>query len=121
MIASSSKISQIARLPLSFRTAKGLRGKAELLPKGPQWRAKPLKTVQPTKRPISLYYRDPLECLQSLFHSPLVADYIDLSPFRLFTAADKLMRVYTEWLSGDAAWEMQVCIRFYRLGPLVSF
>jgi hypothetical protein len=100
------------RLPLSFRTAKDLRGKAELLPIGPKWRGKPLVTAHPTKLPVRLYYRDPLECLQSLFHSPLVADHIDMTPFRLFTSAEKLMRVYTEWLSGDTSWEMQVISTF---------
>jgi len=30
------------------------------------------------------------------------------SPFRVFKTAEKLVRVYGEWMSGDVAWEMQV-------------
>jgi hypothetical protein len=44
--------------------------------KRPQWKFMPWETTQPTKRPLVLYYRkirNPLECLQSLFHAPLYA------------------------------------------------
>lgn len=40
--------------------------------------------------------------------SPLLQDHITLKPYQLYESAAKLMRVYTEWLSGDAAWQMQV-------------
>lgn len=57
---------------------------------------------------MTVYWRDPIQCLQALFHNPLVADHLDMTPFREFKTAEKLVRVYTEWMSGDAAWEMQV-------------
>lgn len=103
-----TKSPQILQLPLSFRTAKELRGRVEILPPGPQWKYKPLETNQPTKKPVKLFYRDGVECLESLFNNPLVASSIDLSPFRLFKSAEKLVRVFSEWMSGDTAWEMQV-------------
>jgi hypothetical protein len=93
---------------LSFRTASQLRARAELLPQGPQWFAKPWKTHHPTKLPISLYWRDPVACLESILHNPLIADHVDMVPFRLFKTAEKTMRIYTEWLSGDRAWNIQV-------------
>ena len=40
--------------------------------------------------------------------NPLVKDDISFSPFKLYNSATKLMRIYTEWLSGDKAWNMQV-------------
>ena len=40
--------------------------------------------------------------------NPLVQDHISFSPFRLYESAAKVMRVYTEWLSGDQAWDIQV-------------
>ena len=40
--------------------------------------------------------------------NPLVKDSIGFAPFQLFKTAEKTMRIYTEWLSGDAAWSMQV-------------
>ena len=79
-----------------------------MLPRGPEWRCKPWETAYPTKKPLHLYYRDPLECIQSILYHPLVKDFIKLSPFRLYESAAKTMRFYTEWLSGDVAWSMQV-------------
>jgi Plavaka transposase len=70
---------------------------------------KQLQTEYPTKNKMYLYYRDPVECLKSLLRSPLLKDHLDFTPRRLFENAEKLVRVYTEWLSGDAAWSMQVC------------
>ncbi|KAM6504101.1 hypothetical protein JOM56_001044 [Amanita muscaria] len=97
----------IKGLNLSFSTGKKLRGLAEMLPKGPEWQCKPLETVYPTKRPLQLYYRNPLECIQSILYHPLLKDFIRLTPFRLYESAAKVMRLYTEWLSGDVAWSMQ--------------
>ncbi|KAF8814617.1 hypothetical protein BYT27DRAFT_7326430 [Phlegmacium glaucopus] len=97
----------IKGLNLSFRTGKRLRGLAEMLPKGPEWQCKPWETLYPTKKPLYLYYRDPLECIQSILYHPLVKDFIKFSPFRLYESAAKAMRIYTEWLSGDVAWSMQ--------------
>ncbi|KAJ7911544.1 hypothetical protein B0H13DRAFT_2328201 [Mycena leptocephala] len=95
------KLRLTARMNLSFKTANDLRSRIESLPKGPVWKATPWKSNYPTKRPLTLYYRDPLECLQSLLGNPLVQDFIQYTPFRLWKSAEKLMRVYTEWLSGD--------------------
>jgi hypothetical protein len=47
-------------------------------------------------------------CLESILHNPLIADHIDMVPFQLFKTAEKTMRIYTEWLSGNQAWDIQV-------------
>jgi hypothetical protein len=99
---------QIKGLKLSFGTAKKLRGLAELLPKGPVWQCKVWKTVYPTKKELTLFYRDPLECIQSILHNPLMKDHLELKPLRIFESASRAMRIYTEWLTGNAAWSMQV-------------
>jgi hypothetical protein len=96
-------------LPLSFRTAKELRGRAELLPRGPIWKCKPWPVTHPTKSPVQLFYRDPIECIISLLNSPLSANDIEFTPYRVFRTAEKLVRVYSEWMSGNVAWDMQVC------------
>ena len=83
-----------------------------MLPAGPKWKAKPWTTTHATKTPVTLYYRDPIECLQSLLRSPLLANQLEFVPYRLYKTADKLMRVYSEWMSGEAAWEMQVSPHF---------
>jgi hypothetical protein len=79
-----------------------------MLPPGPKWQAKPWDAGRPTKSEITLYYRDPIECIASLFNSPLLADQLDLVPYRLYQTAEKTMRIYDEWMSGDNAWDMQV-------------
>ena len=79
-----------------------------MLPKGPEWRCKPWETAHATKKPLHLYYRNPLECIQSILYHPLVKDFIRFNPFHLYESATKAMRLYTEWLSGDVAWSMQV-------------
>jgi hypothetical protein len=79
-----------------------------MLPSGPKWRAKPWNVGHATKSAITLYYRDPIECVASLFNSPLLADQLDLVPYRLYETAEKTLRIYDEWMSGDNAWEMQV-------------
>lgn len=87
---------------LSFHTANDLQNHAEILPLGPSWKSKPWPTLIPTKQKLFLYYRDPIDCLQSILHNPLVQDYIDFDPFQLFWSADSAMHVYMEWLSGNA-------------------
>ena len=75
---------------------------------GLRWISKKIEPESPAKKDLILYYRDPLLCLQYLMLSPLVKDHISFSPFKLYESATKLMRTYTEWLSGDKAWNMQV-------------
>ena len=73
--------SWIQGLSLSFRSAKALCARAELLPAVPKWKCKLIETLHPTKKPIHLFYRDPLECLQSILENPLVKNFINFTPF----------------------------------------
>ncbi|KAH9018300.1 hypothetical protein EDB84DRAFT_1589970 [Lactarius hengduanensis] len=84
---------------LSLELISGL-GLAEMLPKGPE-------CPYPTKKDVALFYRGPLECIQSILSNPLVNDYIRFTPFRVYESAVSAMRIYTEWLTGDVAWSMQ--------------
>jgi Plavaka transposase len=108
---------QVKGLNLSFGTAKRLRGLAEMLPKGPVWQCKVWNTVYPTKKKLTLFYRDPLKCIQSILHSPLMKDYIKFKPLRIFESASRAMRIYTEWLTGNAAWSHS-CRANYLMGQL---
>jgi hypothetical protein len=81
---------------------------AEKLPAGPQWKCKPLNPQAPTKRPVQLFYRDAIECLQALLQNPLVADHVEFTPLRVFKTAEKLVRKYSRWMTADVAWNMQV-------------
>ncbi|KAG0693455.1 hypothetical protein DFH29DRAFT_1007276 [Suillus ampliporus] len=94
-------------LPLSFSSAKELRGRAEMLPSGPCWMSQVITISHPTKSPVILYWHDPLECITSILNHPLFHDQLDFTPHKVYTTAQRLCQIYTEWISGDDAWNMQ--------------
>ncbi|KAG2087543.1 uncharacterized protein F5147DRAFT_781308 [Suillus discolor] len=102
-----SLILLIRRLKLLFSTTQELRSRAEMLPKGPSWKCQIIPSLHHTKNPIQLFWRDPVECLEALFSNPLFHDKLDFVPRRVYTTAARLTRVYSEWLTGDSAWEFQ--------------
>ncbi|KAG1824986.1 hypothetical protein EV424DRAFT_1471865 [Suillus variegatus] len=91
------QLSMIKRLKLSFNNAKDLRGQAEMLPKGPSWKCQVIPSLHGTK----------IECLESLFSNPLFHNQLDFVPHRVYKTAAQLLRVYSEWLTGDAVWSIQ--------------
>ncbi|KIK32479.1 hypothetical protein CY34DRAFT_27215 [Suillus luteus UH-Slu-Lm8-n1] len=84
-----------------------LRSRAEMLPKGPSWKCQLIPSLHGTKSPIQLFWRDLVECLESLFSNPLFHDQLDFIPRHIYKTAARLLRVYSEWLTGDAAWSIQ--------------
>ncbi|KAG1895266.1 uncharacterized protein F5891DRAFT_1194323 [Suillus fuscotomentosus] len=74
------QLSMIKHLQLSFKNAKDLRSQAEMLPKGPSWKCQLIPSLHGTKSPIRLFWRDPVECLESLFSNPLFHDKLDFIP-----------------------------------------
>ncbi|KAF9455600.1 hypothetical protein BDZ94DRAFT_1362207, partial [Collybia nuda] len=94
----------IKKSGLSFRTARELRGRAEMLPSGPEWKCIWLNNYRTRTGHVQhwLYH-----LIQSLLHNPLLNDHFSFTPMRLFDTATKAMRTYTEWMTGDAAWSMQ--------------
>ena len=112
-------LKQIKTLELSFHTAKVLRGRAELLPKVPQWKSQVIPmSPYSTKEPVILYYHDALECMEQLFGNPLFAGAIDFVPQKVYKTSEKLVREYSEWMTSDGAWEMQVSIPQSPVMPL---
>ncbi|KAJ3560440.1 hypothetical protein NP233_g10837 [Leucocoprinus birnbaumii] len=101
------KLSLIKKLSLSFATSRDLHSRNEILPSSAPWEYKPISTAVPTKSPVYLYYRNALKCLEDLLQSPLLKDHVQFTPFRLFSAADSAVRIYSEWLSGDRAWNLK--------------
>ncbi|KAG1808474.1 hypothetical protein EV424DRAFT_1574242 [Suillus variegatus] len=90
-------LEMIKSLPLSF----------QILPGGPPWMSQVIPTAHPTKSPVILYWRDPLECIASLLNHPFFHDRMDFTPRRVYATAQRLCRVYSEWMTGDNAWNMQ--------------
>ncbi|KAG2082123.1 uncharacterized protein F5147DRAFT_590497 [Suillus discolor] len=101
------ELPMIHRLKLSFRNAKELRSHAEMLPKGPSWKCQTIPSLNRTKGPIRLFWRDLVECLESLFSNPLFHDQLDFVPHHVYMTSAWLLHVYSEWLTGDSAWEIQ--------------
>ncbi|KAG1759112.1 hypothetical protein EDD22DRAFT_782983, partial [Suillus occidentalis] len=81
--------------------------RAEMLPKGLSWKCQVITSSHSTKHPIQLFWRDPVECLESLFSNPLFHDKLDFVPRCVYTTAAWVLRIYSEWLMGDFAWDIQ--------------
>ncbi|KAI5995031.1 hypothetical protein EDD15DRAFT_2142435, partial [Pisolithus albus] len=77
------------------------------VPSGPRWKCRSVKTESPTRRALQVFYRDAIECLQHLIHSPSNNGLIHFVPEKIYSAADRTQRIYTDWLTGDRAWELQ--------------
>ncbi|KAG0705982.1 hypothetical protein DFH29DRAFT_872715 [Suillus ampliporus] len=101
------KLRMIQNLQLSFSNTRELRSHAEMLPSGPSWKCQTIPSIHPTKLPIRLFWRDPVECLESLFSNPLFHNKLNFIPRCVYKTATQLLRVYSEWLTGDSAWDMQ--------------
>ncbi|KAI6027294.1 hypothetical protein PISMIDRAFT_8185 [Pisolithus microcarpus 441] len=97
----------IKELPLSFRTARELHLRAELLPSAPHWHSQVIRPQHPTKQSITLFYRDPIECIQSLLSHPLFESHVKFVPRKVWSTAAQLSHVYDEWLTGEHAWNLQ--------------
>lgn len=72
-----------------------------------------IETAHPTKNPVYLYWRDPLDCVASILSHPLFTDELDFIPRRVYTTSAKDCRVYSDWITGEEAWEMQVRVYYY--------
>lgn len=101
---------QIARLGLSFHCARTLRGRIELLPSGPAWKSTIVSMPgYESKDPLVFYYRDSMECVEFLLKNPLFSEEIEYQPRQDFDPTTG-RRVYSEWITSDGAWDLQVCI-----------
>ena len=55
-----------------------------------------------------LFYHDALEYVEYLFRNPTFTDQINFHPIQLYHNLEQTVRLYTEWMTDIAAWEMQV-------------
>ena len=89
-----------------------MRSRIEILPEGPSWSYKTVPMFVATKEPVILYYEDPIDCLKAIFSNPLFQDHLELIPYCVYKSADRKVCNYNEWMSGDAAWHIQVSFDF---------
>ncbi|KAG1902817.1 uncharacterized protein F5891DRAFT_948227 [Suillus fuscotomentosus] len=79
----------------------------EMLPSGPHWKYEDVVTDCPMKRPLCLFYRNVIGCLQSLLSDPQLADCIDFNCWKVYESADRLSRVYNSFMMGNHSWYLQ--------------
>jgi hypothetical protein len=107
---------QVQDRPLSFKSSRELRNLVEQLPSPPSWLS--TNVVVPggsSKKPLTLYYRDTLQCFRHLFGNPLFKNYMEYEPKRVWEDESMSSQIYTEMMTGELAWGIQVGIPFYRM------
>lgn len=86
-----------------------MRARIERLPSPPRWKEAEVEVQGgSTKKPLTLFYRDGLECFKFLFGNPLFRDHMDYAPRREYSTNDGRERLYNEIMTGDLAWSLQV-------------
>ena len=102
---------KVRQLSLSFATAKTLRTRMDNIPTAPEWKMQdiPIKGYE-TVKPVVLFYRDPLECIQALLRNPIFEGKWDFTPRKVYNDPGHRNRIYSEWMMSDGAWAAQVCI-----------
>jgi hypothetical protein len=103
-------LAKVQQRPFSFKSAKELQSRIEILPSGPQWLMQNVQVPgDPTSIDLTLYYRDSLEVFKFLFGNPVYTGFMTYEPHRIYTNRRREKRVYTDMMTGDWAWECQVC------------
>lgn len=102
-------VPQVQQRPLSFSSSREMRARNALLPATVPWKQVEVQVRGAvTKEPLTLYYRDALECFKRLFGNPLFSGYMDFIPRHEYTSEEKTERLYNELMTGDRAWALQV-------------
>lgn len=88
----------------------------EDLPKAPEWKMQEvfLNGYQ-TAKPIILFYRNPLECIQGFLQNPIFEGKWNFTAQRVYEDPNRQNRIYRDWMTGDGAWSIQVSISFLLL------
>ncbi|KAI6040096.1 hypothetical protein EDC04DRAFT_2602739 [Pisolithus marmoratus] len=74
----------------------------------------------PTKCKPTIYYCDPVECLQSPFSHPLFASHMSFILWRVWSSSAQIVHIYKDWMSGDHAWNLQILNSAMLLGVVLS-
>ncbi|KAH8983317.1 hypothetical protein EDB86DRAFT_2811651 [Lactarius hatsudake] len=103
------KLEWVQRLNPTFTSAHALRSLIESLPDPPRWYCDRMVIEgYETEHPIYFYWRDALSVIEYIFGNPVFASYMQYDPQRLWTDASRTERIYSEYMTGDFAWQSQV-------------
>ena len=107
---------QVRQRPLSFSSSREMRARAALLPATVPWKQVEVKVRGAvTKEPLTLYYREAIECVKFLWKNPIFSGHMDFIPRREYSSEEKTERLYNEMMTGDRAWSLQA-----NLSPQIS-
>ena len=88
-----------------------MRARMDQLPKAPKWKMQDVSIKgYETAKPGVLFYRDPLECIQTLLQNPIFEGKWDFTPRKIYDTPDRQNRIYGEWITSDGAWAAQAGI-----------
>jgi hypothetical protein len=76
------------------------------------WKTTELRFPNNDQESFTLYHRDPLEAIRSLWGDPSLAKDIVYKPSKVFQTASKEHRVYNEMWTGKWWWTAQVSNEF---------
>ncbi|CCA74944.1 related to Zn-finger domain-containing protein-Laccaria bicolor [Serendipita indica DSM 11827] len=100
--------------PFFIATAASLRDRIEMLPSlGPRWQAIDiLPGFGRPKQPATLFFRDPVEAIQSLLVHPELTEHLEYAPRREWTSGnrDDESRIYSEMFTGRWIWDQQAAL-----------
>ncbi|KAH8985112.1 hypothetical protein EDB86DRAFT_3066078 [Lactarius hatsudake] len=91
----------------TFTSAHALRSLIESLPDPPRWYCEEMIIEGYESEKITFYWRDALDVIEYIFGNPIFAPYMQYDPQRVWTDISKVERVYSEYMTGDFAWQSQ--------------
>ncbi|KAJ3816286.1 hypothetical protein EV361DRAFT_813345, partial [Lentinula raphanica] len=107
------------KLGLSYTNIAGLHKKIDnLRPRAGEWKVRKLRFKDEEDYEFTLRHRDILECIQSLWGDPALADHLVYRPKKIFQDEERKKRVYSEMWEGKWWQFTQVCIYSYMLDGL---
>jgi hypothetical protein len=85
-----------------------------MLPSGPRWRSSTIEVNGfPTKKPITLFWKDSLQAAQFQFGNPILADHIVTRPQRIWDGPGKGVQYFEGVMTGNWVWYIQVTLILY--------
>ena len=86
-----------------------MRSRTGLLPSTIPWKQVEVEVHGgTTKEPMTLFFRDALECFKYLYGNALFSDQMDFAPRHEYADKEKTERLYNEIMTGNRAWSLQV-------------
>ncbi|KAH9066073.1 hypothetical protein EDB83DRAFT_2506343 [Lactarius deliciosus] len=100
----------------TFTSAHALQSLIESLPDPPRWYCEEMIIEGYKSEKITFYWHDALDVIEYIFGNPIFAPYMQYDPQRVWMDISKAERVYSEYMTGDFAWQSQV-LEKNRTGP----